>query len=594
MTAVGGAPSFPSGQFGLRPVYLWRHLKKRFTNWQGKAGFAACIMAVSASASAIDPAGSKHRQGVDSGGHSDHVAELALKAFMSMNRAVAIVGPDGKLLQPNLVFEKLFGDTELLDRVNREAGANNGKSDCRITLSDGRAFWVETIPMDGGWLVSAYDMSERSAKERIDTLTKFGNRLMFHERLAEMLAKPDRAAEAAAVLVLDLARFKAINESLGRTIGGVLLGCVADRIRAALGSGDIAARLGGDKFGIIQVAQGQPQSAAALAGLLIDVIGRSYTVEGHLIDVAANVGIVLLPTEATDCEQLLKNADLALHRAKYDGLGAYRFFERAMDERMQYRRNLEIDLRRALALDEFSLVYQPQVNLRQNKVTGFEALLRWQSPIRGAVSPFEFIPVAEETGIITSIGEWVLRTACLEAARWSGAQRVSVNVSAIQFKSPTLVATVTSALGESGLDPQRLELEVTESVMLDAGGAALAVLQNLREIGVRVALDDFGIGYSSLGYLRDFPFDRLKIAQSFVRDTANDAVGRALVRPVASLGQSLGIATVAEGVETEEQMARVGSDGCTEVQGYLINRPMPPNQIDSFLRSRNENTLRSG
>jgi diguanylate cyclase (GGDEF)-like protein len=324
--------------------------------------------------------------------------------------------------------------------------------------------------MDGGWLVSAYDMSERSAKERNDTLTKLGNRLMFHERLAEMLAKPDRTAEAAAVLVLDLARFKAINESLGRTISGVLLGCVADRIRAALGSGDIAARLGGDKFGIIQVAQGQPQSAAALAGLLVDLIGRSYTVEGHLIDVAANVGIVLLPTEATDCEQLLKNADLALHRAKCDGLGAYRFFERAMDERMQYRRNLEIDLRRALALGEFSLVYQPQVNLRQNKVTGFEALLRWQSPIRGAVSPFEFIPVAEETGIITSIGEWVLRTACLEAARWSGAQRVSVNVSAIQFKSPTLVATVSSALGESGLDPQRLELEVTESVMLDAGG----------------------------------------------------------------------------------------------------------------------------
>jgi diguanylate cyclase (GGDEF)-like protein len=548
-------------------------------------------MAISASASAIDPAGSKHRQGPDSGGCS--VAELALKAFMSMNRAVAIVGPDGKLLQPNLVFEKLFGDTELLDRVNREASANNGKSDCRITLSDGRAFWVETIPMDGGWLVSAYDMRERSAKERIDTLTKLGNRLMFHERLAEMLAKPDRAVEAAAVLVLDLARFKAINESLGRTIGGALLGSVADRIRAALGSGDIAARLGGDKFGIIQVGQGQPQSAAALARLLVDLIGRSYTVEGHLIDIAASVGIVLFPTEATDCEQLLKNVDLALHRAKSDGLGAYRFFERAMDERMQYRRTLEIDLRRALALGEFSLVYQPQVNLRQNKVTGFEALLRWQSPIRGAVSPFEFIPVAEETGIITSIGEWVLRTACLEAARWSGAQKVSVNVSAIQFKSPTLVATVTSALSESGLGPQRLELEVTESVMLDAGGTALAVLQNLREIGVRVALDDFGIGYSSLGYLRDYPFDRIKIDQSFVRGRANDAVGRAIVRAVASLGQSLGIATVAEGVETDEQMARVGSDGCTDVQGYLISRPMPPNQIDGFLRSRNEDILRS-
>ncbi len=507
---------------------------------------------------------------------------------MSMNRAVAIVGPDGELLQPNLVFEKLFGDTELLDRINREAGANDGKSDRKITLADGRAFWVETIPMDGGWLVSAYDMSERSAKERIDTLTKLGNRRMFHERLAEMLAKPDRAA----VLVLDLARFQAIKQSLGRNIGGGLLVSVADRIRAALGSGDYAARLGGDKFGIIQAGQGQLQSAAALAGLLVDLIGRPYTVEGHLIDVAASVGIVLLPTEATDCEQLLNNADLALHRAKSDGLGAYRFFERAMDEKMQYRRNLEIDLRRALALGEFSLVYQPQVDLRQNEVTGFEALLRWQSPIRGAVTPLEFIPVAEETGIITSIGEWVLRTACLEATSWSGAQKVSVNVSAIQFKSPNLVATIMSALGESGLDPQRLELEVTESVMLDAGGTALAVLRNIREIGVRVALDDFGIGYSSLGYLRDFPFDRIKIDQSFIRGTANDAVGRAIVRAVASLGQSLGIATVAEGVETEEQMARVVSDGCTDVQGYLISRPMPPRQIDGFLRSRNENILR--
>jgi predicted signal transduction protein with EAL and GGDEF domain len=310
--------------------------------------------------------------------------------------------------------------------------------------------------------------------------------------------------------------------------------------------------------------------------------------EGHLINVAASVGIVLLPTDATDCEQLLKSADLALHRAKSDGPGAYRFFEKAMDEKMQYRRNLEIDLRRALALGEFSLVYQPQFNLRLNIVTGFEALLRWQSPVRGAVSPLEFIPVAEETGIITSIGEWVLRTACLEAASWAGAQNVSVNVSAVQFKSRNLVATIVSALGESGLDPHRLELEVTESVMLDATGTALAVLQNLREIGVRVALDDFGIGYSSLGYLRDFPFDRIKIDQSFVRGTANDAVGRAIVRAVASLGQSLGIATVAEGVETEAQMARVVSDGCTDVQGYLISRPMPPNQIDGFLLSRNQ------
>jgi EAL domain-containing protein (putative c-di-GMP-specific phosphodiesterase class I) len=299
----------------------------------------------------------------------------------------------------------------------------------------------------------------------------------------------------------------------------------------------------------------------------------------------------LLRTEATDCEQLLNNADLALHRAKSDGHGAYRFFERAMDEKMQYRRNLEIDLSRALTLGEFSLAYQPQFNLRLQMVTGFEALLRWQSPTRGAVSPLEFIPVAEDTGIITPIGEWVLRTACLEAATWAGAQKVSVNVSAIQFKSSNLVATVMSALGGSGLDPRRLELEITESVMLDAGGTALAVLQNLREIGVRVALDDFGVGYSSLGYLRELRFDRIKIDQSFIRGTANDDVGRAIVRVVALLGQSLGMATVAEGVETEEQMTRVAADGCTDVQGYLISRPMPPKQIEGFLQSRNEKVL---
>lgn len=506
---------------------------------------------------------------------------------MSMNRAVAIIGSDGKLLLPNFVFDKTFGGTDLLDRINRDASANNGKSDRQITLADSRAFWVETIPMEDGWLVSAYDMTERSAKAHTDTLTKLGNRLMFHEQLSRLLRNPDRAADGAAIMVIDLIRFKAINESLGRGIGDQLLCCVADRIRSALGPGDIVARLGADKFGIIQTGQPQPQSAAALAGRLVDLIGRSYLVEGQLIDAAASVGIVLFPTGPTDCEQLLKNADLALHRTRCDGHGAYRFFEMAMDEKMQYRRNLEIDLRRALALGELSLVYQPQFNLRLNMVTGFEALLRWQSPTRGAVSPLEFIPVAEDIGIITTIGEWVLRTACVEAVTWPGAHTVSVNVSAIQFKGPNLVATIVSALRQSGLDPRRLELEITESVMLDAGDKALAMLRDLREIGVRVALDDFGIGYSSLGYLRSFPFDRIKIDQSFVRGKSNDGVGRAIVRAIASLGRSLGMATVAEGVETEEQMTRVASDGCTDVQGYLISRPMPPQQIGSFLLSRN-------
>ncbi|MDE2379060.1 MAG: bifunctional diguanylate cyclase/phosphodiesterase [Bradyrhizobium sp.] len=507
---------------------------------------------------------------------------------MSMSRAVAIVGPDGKLLLPNLMFDKLFRNSDILDRVNREAASNDGRSDCQITLSDGRAFWVEAIPMEDGWLVSAYCMTERSAKARTDTVTKLGNLLMFQERLTELFENPASAADGAAVLGIDLDRLKAVNETLGRNVGDELLCLVADRIRSVLEDGDVVARLGDHRFGIIQTGQPEPQSAAALASRLIDLIGRSYVLDGQLIELAANVGIVLFPAGATDSEQVLRNVDLALLRTKSDGHGTYRFFDTAMDETMQFRRNLEIDLRRALAQGEFALVYQPQFNLGLNGVTGFEALLRWQSPTRGTVSPMDFIPLAEDTGIINSIGDWVVRTACREAATWHGSRTVAVNVSAAQFANPNFVATILSALGESGLDPRRLELEITESVMLDGRGTALSMLQSLREIGVRVSLDDFGTGYASLGYLRSFPFDKIKIDQSFVRGKSNDAVGQAIVRAIASLGQSLGMATVAEGVETDEQMARIASDGCTDVQGYLISRPMPPEQIDDFLLSQNQ------
>jgi diguanylate cyclase (GGDEF)-like protein len=544
------------------------------------------MVTVSTASRTTSARSSRQRRGELSLERSDRAPALALKAFMSMSRAVAIAGPDGKLLLPNLMFDRLFGDTDLLDLIAPDARRNDGKSDRQIDLSDGRSFWVETIPMDDGWLVSAYDMTERLAKARIDTLTKLGNRLMFHEQLAALLAKPDTKAESMALLSIDLARFKAINESLGRKIADELLCRVADRIRSAVARGDIVARLESDKFAIIQTGQPQPQSAATLAGRLLDSIGRAYLLEGQLISTSAWVGVALFPAGVSDCKQILKNANLALHRAKSDRQGSYHFFEKAMDERMQSRRNLETDLRRALTQGEFALVYQPQLELRTKRISGFEALLRWQCPTRGTVSPLEFIPVAEETGIITPIGEWVLRTACREAANWPGERTVAVNVSAIQFASPNLVAAILSALGESGLDPRRLELEITESVLLDAHGTALAMLQNLRQIGLRVSLDDFGTGYSSLGYLRSFPFDKIKIDQSFVHGTATDAVGRAIVRAIASLGQSLGMETVAEGVETEEQMAR--AEGCTGIQGYLIGKPMPPEQIGSFLMSRDE------
>jgi diguanylate cyclase (GGDEF)-like protein len=547
---------------------------------------AVCIMGIPSAASPIGlgmPA--RQRSGEDTAGRA---SELALKAFMSMSRAVAIVGPDGKLLLPNSVFAELFSGTELIDLVSPEARRNGGKSDRQIDLADGRAFWVETIPMEDGWLVSAYDMTERLAKARIDTLTKLGNRLAFNERLTELLAGPD--SPEAAVLLIDLARFKAINELLGRHVGDQLLGLVASRICSTLESSDVVARLEGDKFGIIQTGQLQPQSAASLANRLVDLIGSAFLLEGQLISTSASVGIVLCSAGESSCEEIMKNADLALHRAKNDGRGTYRFFEKAMDDKMQLRRELETDLRSALTLREFALVYQPLLNVKSNTITGFEALLRWHCPIRGMVSPLEFIPVAEETGIITQIGEWVVRTACREAATWPGDRTVAVNVSAAQFASPNLVTTIISALAESGLDPQRLELEITESVLLDVRGTALTMLKILRAIGVRVALDDFGTGYSSLGYLRNFAFDKIKIDQSFVRGAPDDTVGRAIVHTIASLGQSLGIATVAEGVETEEQMTRAVSKGCTDVQGFLISRPMPPEKIGDFLALQDENS----
>jgi diguanylate cyclase (GGDEF)-like protein len=551
-------------------------------------------MVASETVSPIAAARSKTERGGRPAGRSDCAAALALSAFTSMSRAVAIVGPDGKLLLPNLMFDKLFGQSDLLDLINPEASRNDGKSDRQIDFPDGRSFWVETIPMEGGWLVSAYEMTERLAKARTDTLTKLGNRLLFQEQLTGLLADPDCAPETMAVLTIDLHRFKSINESLGRQGGDGLLTMVGQRIRATAGQADIVARLGGDKFAVIQLGQPQPQSSATLALRLIDQIGRSYLLDGQLITTAASIGIVLFPSGGPDCERVLRNADLALHRAKSEGQRNYRVYEPAMEEQIQARRSLETDLRRALTLDEFSLVYQPQFNLRSKQVTGFESLLRWDSPTRGKVSPMEFIPVAEETGIIIPIGEWVIRTACRDAAKWPGERTVAVNVSAVQFASPDLVPTIMSGLEESGLDPQRLEIEITESVLLDARGTALAVLECLREMGVRVSLDDFGTGYSSLGYLRSFPFDKIKIDQSFIRGSADDAVGRAIVQAIASLGQSLGMATIAEGIETDEQMARAASDGCTDVQGYLISRPLPPEQIDGFLKSRDDTGTGSG
>jgi predicted signal transduction protein with EAL and GGDEF domain len=337
----------------------------------------------------------------------------------------------------------------------------------------------------------------------------------------------------------------------------------------------------------MQSGASQPTDATALASRLIEVIGAPYEVGGHQAAVELSIGIALAPGDGVGPDELLKNADLALYRAKSDGHGLYRFFQPEMDARMQNRRRLEIDLRRAITNGEFELFYQPLVDVQTEHVTGFEALIRWHHPERGVILPLDFIPVAEETGLIVPIGDWVMRQACAEAVTWPSAVKIAINLSPIQFKNKTLLLSVVSALAASGLSANRLELEITESVLLQDGDATLAILHSLRELGIRISMDDFGTGYSSLSYLRKFPFDKIKIDQSFIFDMSDHSDGLAIVRAVIAMGSGLGIATTAEGEETSEQFKQLKLEGCTEVQGYLFSPPRPATDVKALLASIN-------
>jgi diguanylate cyclase (GGDEF)-like protein len=385
------------------------------------------------------------------------------------------------------------------------------------------------------------------------------------------------------VLCLDLDRFKSVNDTLGHAFGDTLLRTVAERICSVVRQADTIARLGGDEFAILQAGVGQPGAATALAQRLVDLIGRSYVLDGHLVNTGVSVGVALGPDDAADPDQLLRNADLALYEAKAGGRGRFCFFEPAMDRRMQERRRLELDLRKALAMRELELHYQPQISVETGRLTGFEALLRWQHPERGLVPPSEFVPLAEETGLIVRIGEWVLRAACREAARWPGELSLAVNLSPVQFKSQRLLDAVRDALAQSGLNPARLELEITEGVLLQESGTTLAILHALRRLGVRIAMDDFGTGYSSLSYLRSFPFDKLKIDKSFVRSLERSPDAAAIVHAIVGLGRGLGMKVTAEGVETAEQQLFLRAAGVHSMQGYRFGRPGSPNLISARL-----------
>ncbi len=439
-------------------------------------------------------------------------------------------------------------------------------------------------------LVAVVDVTERKqAEARIaymahhDALTDLPNRILFHERLNELLARVRRSGESLAVHCLDLDHFKGVNDTLGHPIGDELLKAVAERLRTCVRDSDMVARLGGDEFAIVQFPLGGPHEASTLATSLIEVVSKSCEVGGHEFVVGASIGVALAPGDGDTADALLRNADMALYRAKAEGRGAAHFFEPEMDRRIQARRMLELDLRKAFANGEFELFYQPLVSLRADTVAGFEALLRWRHPERGMIGPAEFIPLAEEIGLIVPLGEWVLRQACTDAMQWPAELKIAVNLSPAQFRSRGVINAVLTALAYSRLPANRLELEITESVLLGETGANLAILHQLREIGVRISMDDFGTGYSSLSYLRSFPFDKIKIDRSFVKELSERPDCVAIIRAVAGLGMSLGIATTAEGIETPEQLERVRAEGCTEVQGYLFSPPRPLSELGEII-----------
>jgi diguanylate cyclase (GGDEF)-like protein len=453
-------------------------------------------------------------------------------------------------------------------------------------MADGRIISVVNRPMSGGsWVATHEDVTERRHWENkiahmahYDGLTDLPNRALFGQRLNAALERGDTLA----VHYLDLDDFKGINDTLGHAVGDGLLKSVAARLLGCVGVSDTVARLGGDEFAIIQIVN-TGEDAEDLARRIRDAIAKPCEIDGQRVKTDVSIGISLSPYDATEFEQILKNADMALYRAKSEGRGTHRFFEAAMDANVKVRRALEVDLRKALDNGELELYYQPIVNLARNAVSGCEALVRWRHPVRGMVSPAEFIPIAEETGLIVSIGEWVLRTACAEAAKWPSHIKVAVNVSPVQFKNQSLALRVANALGESGLSADRLEMEITEAVLVQDTFTTLTTLHQLRDLGVRIAMDDFGTGYSSLSYLRSFPFDKIKIDQSFIKDLASSNGSAAIVSAVTGLASNLNMTTTAEGVETPEQLELIHELGCTEMQGYLFSRPKPAAELSEIL-----------
>jgi diguanylate cyclase (GGDEF)-like protein len=460
-----------------------------------------------------------------------------------------------------------------------------------VDLPDGRTIAVCSRPMaGGGWVVTHEDITERRRAEKQiahmahhDPLTDLPNRVLLRDRMAQALSGIARG-ERLAVLYLDLDHFKGVNDSLGHQLGDELLQAVADRLRDCVRPADTVARIGGDEFAIIQTGVAQINDTAELARTVGEAVRAPYELSGHVVACDSSIGVAMAPNDGVEPEDLLKNADMALYRAKSDGRGTYRFFEPEMDARMKARRALEVDLRDALAGEQFDLLYQPIVGLADGRITCCEALIRWHHPERGMIPPVEFIPIAEEIGLIIPIGEWVIRKACADAARWPNDVKVAVNLSALQVMNQNLVPVLISALASAGLPAQRLEIEITETVLMQNADNTLMALHQLRELGVSISMDDFGTGYSSLSYLHSFPFDKIKIDRCFISGLPQAEDSLAIVRAVTGLAKNLNMKTTAEGVETQEQLDALRALDCTEMQGFLFSRPCRPEEVIKLMR----------
>lgn len=503
---------------------------------------------------------------------------------------VAIYAWAERFVQPGMTLRELLEDrvrsglmsNESLDGIRETAAAGTGdgkKGAFYCQLNDGRCIAVVARPMlDGGTVTTHEDVTERRRAEtqiaymaHHDALTGLANRILLRERIQGALS--DGRDRQLAVFCLDLDRFKAVNDTLGHPVGDAVLRIAASRLNACIREADTVARLGGDEFAI--VAALAPLDASALAARVVEEISQPYHLDGQRIVIGISIGIALAPTDGGDPDALLKNADLALYRAKAQGRNTYRFFEPEQDLCLTERYRLEQDLRRAIGAREFEVHYQPICNIETGRNTSMEALVRWRHPLHGLIPPDRFIPLAEETGLINALGEWVLRQACADAVNWPSSIKIAVNLSPTQFQNPDLVCHVATILADSGLPAHRLELEITETVLLQRSHENLRTLQELSALGISIALDDFGTGYSSLSYLRLFRFDMIKIDRSFVSEMAEMDASAAIVCAVANLGRSLDIVTVAEGVETEEQLTLLRAAGCTQAQGYLLGRPVP-------------------